>query len=297
MVNRSIRPRRSLLYMPGSNARALEKGRTLPCDGLIMDLEDSVAPAEKAAARAGVETALKRGGYGHRELLIRINGLDTPWGVEDLRVAASSGADGVVIPKVDSAKTVQRAADLLQHHQAPADLKLWAMMETPLGVLRAEQIVFSTPRLAGLIMGTSDLAKDLHCLHTPDRLPFITALGLSLIAARAARCAIIDGVHLNLSDPEGFTAACAQGRQFGFDGKSLIHPKQIDAANAAFSPSSEEVAWARRITAAHSEAVATGRGVVVVDGRLVEHLHVEDARRLIAMDDAIAAATAAVPAQ
>lgn len=277
--------------MPGSNARALQKGRELKCDGLIMDLEDSVAPEAKDAARKGVAKALGEGGYGQRELLVRINALDTQWAQEDLRMASDMGADGVVIPKVDDAEGILLAESFLERYNAPTRLRLWAMMETPKAILRAEAIAFSSPRLEGLIMGTSDLAKDLHCLHTPQRLPFITALGMSLIAARAAQCAIIDGVYLNLDDADGFRAACLQGRQFGFDGKSLIHPRQIDSANQVFAPSPSEVAWARRITQAHKEAVAMGKGVVLVDGRLIERLHVDDAQRVIATHEAIEAAS------
>jgi len=287
-----IRPRRSVLYMPGSKARALEKGRTLACDGIILDLEDAVAPDAKESARIAVSDAVKQGGYGHRELLIRVNGLDTPWGLDDLLVAGQSGAHGVLLPKVESADMVRRADRILRDSGAPDDLALWIMMETPRGVLRAEEIAFSTPRLAGFVMGTSDLAKDLHCLHTPDRLPFVTSLGMSLLAARAAGLAIVDGVYLDLGNAEGFAASCAQGREMGFDGKTLIHPKQLAAANEAFAPSEDEVAWSRKVIAAHAEAHAAGQGVVLVDGRLIENLHVEDAHRVVAMAEAIAAATA-----
>lgn len=285
----TTRPRRSVLYMPGSNARALEKGRTLGCDGIILDLEDAVAPDAKEAARATVIAALASGGYGHRELLLRVNGLNTPWGHDDLVAAATSGAHGVLLPKVDSADTVRQAERLLDAHGAPPELALWCMMETPRGMLRAEEIADATPRLAGLVMGTSDLAKDLHCAHTATRLPMVTSLGLCLLAARAAGVAILDGVHLDLNDAAGFAEQCAQGREFGFDGKTLIHPKQLDAANTAFAPSDAEVAWSRRVIAAHAEAAAAGKGVVLVDGRLIENLHVDNARRVVAMAEAIAA--------
>ncbi|TNF33402.1 MAG: CoA ester lyase [Deltaproteobacteria bacterium] len=284
-----IRPRRSVLYMPGSNPRALEKGKSLACDGIILDLEDAVAPDAKAAARDTVVAALAGGGYGARELLLRVNGLNTPWGHADLVAAATSGAHGVLLPKVESADTVRQAERVLEAHGAPPELALWCMMETPRGMLRAEEIADATPRLAGLVMGTSDLAKDLHCAHTPLRLPLVTSIGLCLLAARAANLAILDGVYLDLGDADGFAASCVQGRELGFDGKTLIHPKQLDAANAAFAPSEDEVAWSRRVIAAHAEAEAAGKGVVLVDGRLVENLHVENARRVVAMAEAIAA--------
>lgn len=283
------RPRRSVLYMPGSNTRALAKGRTLDCDGIILDLEDAVAPDAKVSARGIVHATLADGGYGHRELLVRVNGLNTPWGHDDLAAAATSGAHGVLLPKVESADAVRQADRLLAAAGAPDDLALWCMMETPRGMLRAEEIADASPRLAGFVMGTSDLAKDLRCAHTPLRLPMITALGLALLAGRAAGLAVLDGVFLDLGDEAGFEAACAQGRELGFDGKTLIHPKQLAAANAAFAPDEAEVTWSRRIIAAHAEAAAAGRGVVLVDGRLVENLHVETARQVVAMADAVAA--------
>ena len=284
----SPRPRRSMLYMPGSNTRALEKARGLPADGLILDLEDAVAPDAKAMARENIAAALRSGGYGRRELVVRVNGLATPWGYDDLALAARTGADAALLPKVESADAVRQAEALLAAGGAPSSLALWCMMETPLGVLHAEEIAAASPRVACLVMGTSDLAKDLHAHHTRDRLPMLTALGLCLLAARAYRLAILDGVHLDLADDEGFAAVCRQGRELGFDGKTLIHPKTIAAANAAFAPSTEETAWARRVIAAHAEAEAAGKGVVVVDGRLIENLHVEDARRTVALAEQIA---------
>ncbi|MEQ8814828.1 MAG: CoA ester lyase [Thalassobaculum sp.] len=278
-----LRPRRSALYMPGSNPRALEKARDLPCDVIVMDLEDAVAPDAKASARETVAAALRGGGYGGRELVLRVNGLDTAWGHDDLAFAAGQPVDAVLLPKVESADAVRRAEAVLAAHGAPDGLALWCMMETPRGVLEAAGIAGATPRLAGLVMGTSDLAKDLHCLHTPDRLPFVTALGLCLLAARAYGLAILDGVYLDLADDDGFAASCRQGVQFGFDGKTLIHPKTIAAANAAFAPSEEALAWARRITAAHAAAEAEGKGVLLVDGKLVEALHVAEAERLVAL--------------
>jgi citrate lyase subunit beta/citryl-CoA lyase len=282
------RPRRSVLYMPGSNTRAMEKARGWAADALILDLEDAVAPDAKAMARANVATALRAGGYGKRELVVRVNGLATPWGYEDLGAAATMKANAVLLPKVESADAVRQAEALLIAAGAPPSLALWCMMETPLGVLHAEEIAASSPRVAALVMGTSDLAKDLQARHTRERLPMLTALGLCLLAARAYRLAILDGVHLDLADDDGFAAVCRQGRELGFDGKTLIHPKTIAAANAAFAPAAEEITWSRRVIGAHAEAEAAGKGVVLVDGKLIENLHVEDARRTVALADQIA---------
>jgi len=282
------RPRRSVLYMPGSNTRAMEKARGLAADALILDLEDAVAPDAKAMARANVATALRAGGYGKRELIVRVNGLATPWGHDDLGAAATMKANAVLLPKVESADTVRQAGALLVAAGAPPSLALWCMIETPLGVLHAEEIAASSPRVAALVMGTSDLAKDLQARHTRERLPMLTALGLCILAARAYRLAILDGVHLDLADDDGFAAVCRQGRELGFDGKTLIHPKTIGAANAAFAPAPEEITWSRRVIAAHAEAEAAGKGVVLVDGKLIENLHVEDARRTVALSAEIA---------
>ncbi len=283
----TARPRRSVLYMPGSNPRALEKAKTLGADGLIFDLEDAVAPDAKEEARRQVVAAVTGGGYGRREILIRSNGLNTPWGQADLAAAATSGAHAVLLPKVESADMVRQAESILAAAGAPDDLAIWCMMETPRGILRAEEIAGASPRLGGFVMGTSDLAKDLHCAHTRERLPMLPSLGLCLLAARASGLAILDGVHLDLNDDEGFEYACRQGLELGFDGKTLIHPKTIDAANRVFAPSEAEVAWSRKIIAAHAEAEAAGKGVVVVDGRLIENLHVVNARRLVALAEQI----------
>ena len=288
----NVRPRRSVLYVPGSNARALEKARVLPVDGIILDLEDAVAPAAKAEARRAVGEALAAGGFGFRELAVRVNGPATPWGPEDLALAARSGADAVVLPKVESAEEVRAAERALDAAGAPPALALWCMIETPRGVLAAAAIAASTSRLSCLVMGTSDLVKDLRARHTPSRAEVLVALGTVLLAARAFGLAALDGVHLDLADDVGFEAACRQGRALGFDGKTLVHPRTIDVANRAFAPDDAEVAAARRVIAAHAEAEAAGRGVVVVDGRLVEALHVEEARRLVALADAIAARAA-----
>lgn len=285
----TVRPRRSVLYMPGSNPRAMEKGKTLQADGLILDLEDAVAPDAKAQARTQIGDAIKGGGYGKRELIVRTNGLNTAWGYEDLVFAATSGADAVLLPKVESADLVRQAEQILVASGAPADLKIWCMMETPLAMLNAKEIAGASPRLGAFVMGTSDLAKDLHAAHTRDRLPMITSLGLCMLAARAYGLAILDGVYLDLNDDEGFAASCRQGVELGFDGKTLIHPKTLAATNAAFGPSADEVAHSRRIIDAFQVAVAEGKGVVLVDGKLVENLHVENARRLVALAEAIEA--------
>lgn len=286
---RAVRPRRSVLYMPGSNRRALEKGRGLAADALILDLEDAVAPDAKAEARAAVAEALAEGGYGHREVVVRVNGLDTPWGEADVRALAGAGADAILLPKVESAAMVRALEAAMVAAGAGEDTAIWCMMETPRGILRVEEVAAASPRLAALVMGTSDLVKDLQARHTAERLPVLTALSLCLLAARAEGLAALDGVHLDLSDDEGFEASCRQGLDLGFDGKTLIHPRTIATANAVFGPAEAEVEEARRIIEAHAEARAEGRGVVVLDGKLVENLHVENARRLVALAEAIAA--------
>lgn len=284
----TIRPRRSLLYVPGSNPRALDKARTLDADGLILDLEDAVAPDAKVAARERVVAAVQAGGWGPREVLVRANAADTPWGADDLTALAGSGADGIVLSKVERPETVKAAEASLVAAGAPDGLALWCMVETPLGVLNSAAVAGSSARLAGLILGTSDLAKDLRAAHEPGRQPLLTALGLCLLAGRAHGLAVIDGVHLDLEDPAGFAESCRQSAALGFDGKSLIHPKTLAAANAAFAPSPEAVEIALRVIAAHAAALAAGQGVTVVDGRLVEALHVSDAERVVAMHRAIA---------
>ena len=284
-----FRPRRSVLFVPGSNPRALEKARSLAVDGLIFDLEDAVAPELKDAARASAAAAVIAGGYAPRELILRVNPLDTPWGHADLAAAATLPIDAVLLPKVENAERVHLTIALLDSLGAPPELGVWCMIETPLGVLAAAQIAGASPRLGALVLGTSDLTTDLHARETRDRLPLTTALGLVLLAARAHGRAVLDGVHLGLDDAEGFAAACRQGREFGFDGKTLIHPQQIDPANAAFTPTPEEVARARRIIAAYAQASAAGKGAVRIEGRLVEALHVAEAGRTLALVEAIAA--------
>jgi citrate lyase subunit beta/citryl-CoA lyase len=275
--------------MPGSNTRALEKAKSLKADVLILDLEDAVSPEAKLEARVNVADAVRNGGYGGRELLIRTNGLETPWGRDDIAAAAQAQPHGILLPKVESAAEVRQAERIMKDAGADPSVAIWCMMETPRAMLHAEEIAGATPRLAGFVMGTSDLAKDLQAHHTLMRLPMLTSLSICLLAARAEGLAIVDGVYLDLNDADGFAESCKQGLELGFDGKTLIHPKQIDAANAAFAPSEAEIDFSRRIIAAHEAALAEGKGVVVVDGKLVEGLHVENARRLVALSEAIEA--------
>ncbi len=289
----SARPRRSVLYMPGANARALEKGRGLPADALILDLEDAVAPDAKALARQQVVEAVKAGGYGERELIVRINGLDSPWGHDDLTAVATCGADAILLPKVESAAMVHDLEMQMVGAGAPGEMAIMCMMETPLGMLRAAEVAAASKRLSCLVMGTSDLVKELQASHTDARLPVLTSLGLCLLAARAFGLSIVDGVHLDLDDDQGFAEACAQGRELGFDGKTLIHPKTIAKANEVFGPSAEEIGYSNKIIAAHAAAGKEGKGVVLVDGKLIENLHVENAKRLVALDAAIKALEAA----
>jgi citrate lyase subunit beta/citryl-CoA lyase len=283
----SIRPRRSALYMPGSNPRALEKARDLPADVLILDLEDAVAPERKEEARAKVIAAIAAGGYGERELLVRCNALDTPWGAEDLRALARAGADGLVLSKVNSAADVQAAARILDEAGAPGEPALWIMAETARCILDIDAVSGSHRRLRGILMGTSDLARECRIRHTPDRAGFLTTLSLCVLAARAHGLEILDGVHLDLDDEAGLARHCEQGRDLGFDGKTLIHPKQLAAANMAFAPAPEALARARRIIEAWQQASAAGKAVVVVDGRLVENLHVQEAERELELAERI----------
>ncbi len=283
------RPRRSMLYMPASNARALEKAKNIPADGMIFDLEDAVAPDAKPAARAAAVAAVKSKSYGRREVMIRANALDTPWSRDDLQAIATSGADGVVLPKVNDANGVRTAVAILKGAGAPDERGLWAMIETPLGVINAREIAAASPRVAGLCVGTADLAKDLHCAHPADRAPMLMALQTAVMVARAFGLYVLDGVHVDLDDAVGYEAACRQGRALGFDGKTLIHPMQVDVANAVFAPGTDEIERAKRIVAAHEDAAAKGHGVTLLDSRLVEVLHVAEAKRLLAFADDIAA--------
>lgn len=283
-----VKPRRSVLYMPGANERALEKAKTLPADALILDLEDAVAPDAKEAARERVCAAAASGDYGSREVTIRVNGLDTEWHDADLRAAAQAGPAAVVVPKVNSAAEVHNIERALELGGAPDATKIWAMVETPVAMLHAEEIAAASERLTVLVMGTNDLAKELHAEFVPGRAPLLGGLSLCLLAARATGKVILDGVYNDVKDLAGFEAECLQGRQFGFDGKTLIHPGQIDPCNRVFAPSEDEVAQARKIIAAFEEAKAEGRGVVTVDGRMIENLHVENAQRILALAEAIA---------
>ncbi len=283
-----FRPRRSVLYMPASRASALEKAKSLSADALIFDLEDAVAPDAKADARGMAVQAALSGEYGRREIAIRANGLDTPWGKEDLQAIARSGAHAVVIPKVESTKMLEEADQILADAGAPENLWLWAMIETPKGVLRIEEIA-PYSKLTVLVMGTSDLAVDLTANHTPERIPFLTSFGLVLLAARAHGRSVLDGVHLNLTDDKEFEAHCRQAVDMGFDGKTLIHPKQVAPANAWFGPDPKAVENAEKVVEAYETAIATGQGVATLDGKLIENLHAVQARRILAKAAAIEA--------
>lgn len=283
------RPRRSVLYMPGSRERALEKARTLKADALILDLEDAVTPDEKANARKLVSAALKEGGYGGRELIIRINGLDTPWGEEDLKAACAARPDAVLIPKVETPEMIIDVAARMAGHQAAAETQIWAMIETPRGVLNAAAIAGAHPRLAGFVMGSNDLVKELRAAHRPGRAPIAAALGLCVLAARAGGLAAIDGVCNAYLDEDLLREECEAGRDMGYDGKTLIHPAQIAISNEVFGPSEDALAEAHEQLAAWEDVTAKGGGVAVVRGRIVENLHVETAKRLIAEAEAIAA--------
>jgi citrate lyase beta subunit len=286
-MSQTVRPRRSVLYMPGANTRALEKARSLPADALIFDLEDAVAPDAKEAARTNVVLAAQSKAYGKREIVIRCNGLATEWGTADIEAIATSGADAILVPKVESPAEVTHVVSLLDTAGAPATMAVWAMMETPKGILRAEEIAGSHPRLALFIMGTNDLVKDMRARHTPMRLPLMTALGLGMLAARAYGLTILDGVYNDIRDAEGFRAVCQQGLEMGFDGKTLIHPSQVEPCNEVFAPTAAELEMAGKIVAAFKQAQAEGKGVVTVDGRMIENLHVEQAERALALAAAI----------
>jgi citrate lyase subunit beta/citryl-CoA lyase len=286
-MSKTVRPRRSVLYMPGANTRALEKARSLPADALVFDLEDAVAPDAKEAARTNVVLAAQSKAYGKREIAIRCNGLATEWGPADIEAIATSGADAILVPKVESAAEVTHVVSLLDTAGAPPTLAVWAMIETPKAILRAEEIAGSHPRLALFVMGTNDLVKDMRARHTPMRLPMVTALGLGMLAARAYGLTILDGVYNDIRDVEGFRAVCQQGLEMGFDGKTLIHPSQVEPCNEVFAPSAAELEMAGKIVAAFKAAQAEGKGVVTVDGRMIENLHVEQAERALALAAAI----------
>lgn len=279
----TTRPYRSVLYIPGSNTRALEKAKTLPVDAIIFDLEDAVAVDEKINARALLADALKGGGYGNRARIVRINGLDTPWGADDAVAMADVRADAILLPKVNNAADIKPLTDLLG-----PNLPVWAMIETPRGIVNAMEIA-AHPRVTGFVLGTNDLAKDLNCRFRADRLPLMSSLQISLLAARTHDVVCIDGVFNAFKDDDGLRAECEQGRDLGFDGKSLIHPAQVAVANAAFAPTAAEIDLARRHIQAFDDAEAAGRGVAVVDGKIVENLHVATARATLAKAAAIAA--------
>lgn len=281
-MDMTARPYRSVLYIPGSKDRALDKARGLPVDAIIFDLEDAVAPDAKEGARDTLKAALAEGGYGNRAKIVRINGLDSPWGQGDVAALRDAAADAFLLPKVNSASDVQALADLLGN-----DTPIWAMIETPLGVLNALKIA-AHPQLQGFVAGTNDLAKELNCRYRADRLPMQMALQTMLLAARAHGVVAVDGVYNQFKDDDGLKAECDQGRDLGFDGKTLIHPAQITVTNAAFAPSEAEVDLAQRQIAAFEESKAAGQGVAVVDGKIVENLHVETAKKTLAKAAAIA---------
>ena len=279
-----------MLYLPASNERALEKARTLPVDALILDLEDAVAPDAKVQARENACAAAQSGAYGRRELTIRVNAAGTEWHDDDLRAACAAGPDGIVVPKVGSGDEVRALVAAMEAAGAPDRTRLWAMVETPAAMLHCEEIGGASHRLAVLVMGTNDLAKELHAEHVPGRQPLLTGLSLCLLAARATGTVILDGVYNDVKDAEGFAAECRQGRELGFDGKTLVHPSQVEACNAAFAPSEAAVADARGVLEAWE--AGRGRGVVTYHGRMVEALHVETARRVLAVHEAISALSA-----
>ncbi len=288
----SLRPRRSVLYMPGSNARAIEKARTLAADGIVLDLEDSVAPDAKPAARAQACEAVKAGGFGRREVIVRINGLDTAWWRDDIAAVAAVKPDAILVPKVSSPDHLEEIAERLADLRAERRIQVWAMMETPLAVLNAAEIAAAKDgrtRLSAFVMGTNDLAKDTRARIAPGRAVMRPWLMTCLAAARAHGLDILDGVYNDLADADGFARECADARDMGFDGKTLIHPNQIAAANATFAPGAEEIAQARTIIAAFELPENKGKGVIALDGRMVERLHAEMARRTVAIADAIAA--------
>ncbi len=280
-----LTPLRSVLYMPGSNERALEKAKAIDCDALILDLEDSVAPDAKAAAREAAAAAAASGAYGRRTVTIRVNGVGTEWHDADLTATAQAGPHAIVVPKVDSVDQVRRLVDAMEAAGAPDHTQLWAMIETPAAILDVRDIAAASPRLQALVLGTNDLVKELYAEHVPGRAPILPSLHTVLLAGRAAGIAVIDGVYNDVKDTEGFLAECEQGRQMGFDGKTLIHPGQVEGANISFAPSEQAVEDARGLIAAFEDG--KGAGVVTYNGRMVENLHVESARRTLAIHDAI----------
>jgi citrate lyase subunit beta/citryl-CoA lyase len=280
----AVRPRRSVLYLPASNPRAIEKARTLPADAVILDLEDSVAPEAKSMARSLAAEAVRAGGFGHREVVIRVNGPDTPWGYADLEAAAAAGPDAVLIPKVSAPEVLAEAASRVAGRAG-----VWAMIETCQAILRLDALgqASAAHGVAAWVIGGNDLVKEMGCRPGPGRAPLLPALSLAVIAARAHGLAILDGVYNDIPDLAGLAAECAQGAELGFDGKTLIHPSHLDAANRAFSPPPEAVAWARTVAAAFQAPENAGKGVIKVEGRMVERLHLDQALRLLAVAEAI----------
>ncbi|HET7335638.1 MAG TPA: CoA ester lyase [Rhizomicrobium sp.] len=281
----AIRPRRSVLYMPGSNARALEKARSLPADALILDLEDAVAPDAKDMARAQVCEAVKAKGFGKREVIVRINALSTIWGMDDLKAAADTQPDAILVPKVSDPKDIQAIDKALVGKST--SIAVWAMIETPLAILNIGELARTGGRLTCFVMGTNDLIKEFRGEHTQDRQNLSTALSMSVTAARAYGLAVIDGVYNDIQNGDGFAASCAQGKSFGFDGKTLIHPSQVEPCNAAFAPSAEEVESARKIIAAFEMPENKDKGAIKLDGRMVERLHADIAQQTVKIADAI----------
>lgn len=282
-----LRPRRSVLYVPASNPRAMAKAAFLPVDGLVLDLEDAVAPEAKPAARQAACAAVRSGDHGPREVVVRVNGVSTAWHDDDLAAACAAGSDAILVPKVDSPQVVRELVEALEEHRAAMTTQLWVMLETPSAVLRAAEIAAAADRLTVLVMGTNDLLEELSAAAVPGRQPLVTALQLGVLAARAAGKVILDGVFNDISDVEGFLAECRQGRELGFDGKTLIHPGQIAGANATYAPDPRAVAEARGVLAAWE--ARRDSGVVTYAGRMVEGLHVEAARRVLAVNDAVVA--------
>lgn len=290
MTDTTLRPRRSVLYMPGANERALEKAKTIDADALILDLEDSVSPDAKEQGRENVCAAVRSGEYGHRELAIRVNSIGTQWHDDDIRAAAAAGPDAILVPKVESAEQVRSLVAAMDAAGAPASTQLWAMIETPVALLHAEEIAAAHERLTVIVMGTNDIVNETFGLHVPGRNPLVlTALSWTLLAVRAAGKMIVDGVYNDVKDAEGFDAEARQGREMGFDGKTLIHPSQVEPANLAFSPSEEDVTRASEMIETFDEAKAAGKGVVTYNGKMVEELHIRDARRILAFHEALTA--------
>jgi citrate lyase subunit beta/citryl-CoA lyase len=289
----TFRPRRSVLYMPGSNARAIDKARGLPVDGIIIDLEDAVAPEAKEAARQQVAEAVKAGGFGAREVFIRVNGIDTPWHADDLVAASQAGPDGILVPKVSAVEQLERVGRRLLDMKTDLKTRVWAMIETPAAIFNIQALAAeahdSETRLAGFVLGTNDLAKETRARQVPGRAPMVSWLATCVLAAHAHGIEVLDGVYNDIGDAEGFERECIQARDMGFDGKTLVHPNQIAPCNGVFSPSAGEVAQAKAMIAAFDQPENKGKGVVQVDGRMVERMHADMARRTVAIADAIAA--------